>query len=434
MVKKYLPIIMFLHMALVYSLEEDLHNPFNVVWAAKTYECPETFGIPLDFEKYGIIANKNDHWKGDKISLLSRNDLGLYPYYDKNGTAVNGGIPQLTNLTEHFEKVVEDFWKYFPDPNYSGWIVIDWEPWRPIWERNWDAKKIYKTASISLVQERHKDWPDDLIEEVAKFEFETAARNLIQGTLNLCKKLRPYALLGLYEFPKCYKFSGQGTCSEAIQRENDELQWLYDSSTALFPSIYVSYKQSDVKDFVKAALTEAKRVTLKSEHSNKPIYPFGRFNYSHTYFYFTNVDLENTIGQSVTEGMAGIVLWGDYNDSNSAPTCLGLKHYLDTMLGPYILNVTKFARKCSEAYCSGHGRCIRKDDDGYHGDESQKIDELQLLKQRIWSQYTESEIYGNIIFKNKKETKVQYSFTETKYGMYGCQCYSGWHGNQCNKS
>lgn len=33
---------------------------------------------------------------------------------------------------------------------------------------------------------------------------------------------------------------------------------------------------------------------------------------------------------------------------------------MDTTLGPFVLNVTSAARLCSEALCSGHGRCARR--------------------------------------------------------------------------
>ena len=111
---------------------------------------------------------------------------------------------QLVNIRDHLEQAKRDIMTRIPDPDYNGLVVIDWEPWRPLWERNWMAKKIYKIKSIELVRQRHADWPmTDLVLE-AKDEFETAARAMFEQTIRLGKRLRPKALWGFYGFPDCF--------------------------------------------------------------------------------------------------------------------------------------------------------------------------------------------------------------------------------------
>ena len=125
---------------------------------------------------------------------------------------------QLVNLKEHLERAKTDIMSRIPDPDYNGLAIIDWEPWRPLWERNWNAKKIYKIKSVELVRERHPDWRmTDLVLE-AKDEFETAARDMFVGTIRLGKKLRPKALWGFYGFPDCFgqeKYDFQ--CTEEVK-------------------------------------------------------------------------------------------------------------------------------------------------------------------------------------------------------------------------
>ena len=51
---------------------------------------------------------------------------------------------QLVNLTEHFMKVEEDIRRVIPDQDFQGIGVIDWEYWRPVFDRNWDTYSIYR--------------------------------------------------------------------------------------------------------------------------------------------------------------------------------------------------------------------------------------------------------------------------------------------------
>ena len=52
------------------------------------------------------------------------------------------------NLTEHFTKVEEDITSVIPDADFQGIGVIDWENWRPVFDRNWDALSIYRYEKL----------------------------------------------------------------------------------------------------------------------------------------------------------------------------------------------------------------------------------------------------------------------------------------------
>ena len=41
-------------------------------------------------------------------------------------------------------KVEEDIQRVIPDPDFQGIGVIDWEIWRPVFDRNWDTLSIYR--------------------------------------------------------------------------------------------------------------------------------------------------------------------------------------------------------------------------------------------------------------------------------------------------
>ena len=83
---------------------------------------------------------------------------------------------QAVNLTAHWEKVSEDIKQVIPDAGFTGLGVIDWEAWRPMWERNWDAKKVYQDLSLARVRTEHPDWGQKHVERAAKKQFENAAR------------------------------------------------------------------------------------------------------------------------------------------------------------------------------------------------------------------------------------------------------------------
>ena len=104
-----------------------------------------------------------------------------------------------------------------PDADFSGLAMIDWEGWRPLWDRNFDSKNIYQTKSIEMVRELHPGWPMDRLINTAKREFEKAAKTMMEATIRLAKELRPKGLWGFYGFPDCYgNQEGDYQCSAEV--------------------------------------------------------------------------------------------------------------------------------------------------------------------------------------------------------------------------
>ena len=85
---------------------------------------------------------------------------------------------KLANVDAHLSQVRKDVEYYVPDPNFTGLAVIDWEAWRPIFERNHYniGMRIYIQKSEELVRRAHPDWSEDKVKREAAEEFETAAR------------------------------------------------------------------------------------------------------------------------------------------------------------------------------------------------------------------------------------------------------------------
>ncbi len=211
--------------------------PYSCVWNSPTITCTKAHGIPFNLSGYLIVQNSGDQFDGDKIVIFY--GIGKFPKINHaTGKRINGGIPQLGNLTNHLEVVESDITTTLPDPNFSGLAVIDFEDWRPLFKHNFDSLDIYQKASEDLVRQQHPDWNSSQVREEAEEQFNTAARNYFQDTLEVARRLRPQAYWGYYGFPRCYGKPGN-YCLSGSQADNDRLWWLWEASTALYPRIYL---------------------------------------------------------------------------------------------------------------------------------------------------------------------------------------------------
>lgn len=72
------------------------NHGFSIIWNTPYENCLR-YGVELRpvLEKFGIRVNKKHGLKGETIVLFYKHDMGLYPYFDNNGTSVNGGLPQV---------------------------------------------------------------------------------------------------------------------------------------------------------------------------------------------------------------------------------------------------------------------------------------------------------------------------------------------------
>ena len=210
--------------------------PYKCVWNSPTILCKE-FGIVFNLTEYCIIQNSGGEFNGSNITIFY--GIGHFPFINQETKQyVHGGIPQLGNLTDHLDQVTKDVVALLPE-GFSGLAVIDFEAWRPLFKHNYDALSVYKKASEELVHKEHPDWTNKTqIEEEAEKEWNTAAKLFFQSTLETAKRLRPKAHWGYYGFPRCHGKRGD-FCSNVSQADNDRLQWLWDTSTALYPRLYL---------------------------------------------------------------------------------------------------------------------------------------------------------------------------------------------------
>lgn len=347
-------------------------HPFVVIWNAPTSVC-QRLEIPLDTSAFQAVttpAAEPDQF----LTLFYVDRLGLYPHVSPiTHLEYNGGIPQKGNLTANFLKARDDVAHYMPSASVPGLAVIDWEDWRPMWDRNWGSKDIYRQLSITYVREKDPSLPQNQLTPTAKKQFQTAARNYMEGTMKLGIKERASQLWGFYLFPDCYNYGWEkpgytGKCPDKTQKLNDELLWLWESSKALYPSIYLPLSLSDSPNaalFVQNRVQEAVRVAALPERPDTvPIYVYSRPLYrDQNQRFLSQEDLVRSVGETAALGASGLVMWGASADYNDRTSCEGLATYLTSTLNSYIANVTAAAKLCSDVLCQGNGRCVRKNYD-----------------------------------------------------------------------
>ncbi|XP_012667376.1 hyaluronidase-1 isoform X1 [Otolemur garnettii] len=373
------------------------NKPFTTIWNANTQWCLEKHGVDVDVSVFDVVVNPGQTFRGPDMTVFYSSQLGTYPYYTPAGEPVFGGLPQNASLDAHLAHTFQDILAAMPAPDFSGLAVIDWEAWRPRWAFNWDTKDIYRQRSRALVQAQHPDWPAPWVEAAAQDQFQGAAQAWMAGTLQLGWALRPLGLWGFYGFPDCYNYdflspNYTGQCPPGIQDQNDQLGWLWRHSRALYPSIYMPAAlegTGKAQMYVRHRVGEAFRVAVAARDPNLPVLPYAQIFYDTT------------------------------NYSLPLESCQAIKKYVDTTLGPFILNVTSGALLCSQALCSGHGRCVRR---------PSHPEALLLLNPASFSIQLKPggrplTLQGALSLEDRAQMAMEFK----------CHCYHGWQGAWCQQ-
>ncbi|XP_040058764.1 hyaluronidase-1 [Gasterosteus aculeatus] len=403
--------------------------PFLTVWNAPTARCLSQYGVDLDLGTFSIVQNENQTFMGENITIFYSEKLGLYPRYTGQGLPINGGLPQNASLDKHLAVASESIRTWIPDRDFQGLAVVDWESWRPLWERDWDSKQVYQVKSRELVRSGHPDWSPAQVEAAARADFQEAGRKFMERTLKLGQQERPKGLWGFYGFPDCYNYyrdksaNYTGECPAAELERNDQLLWLWNVSSALYPDIYLSlglrHLDREVLLYSRHRILEAMRAGAPSAST---VFPYARIVYTYTLDFLSQEHLVYTLGESAALGSAGVVLWGDNAFSKSENTCRAIKSYIDNTLGPYLVNVTAAAFLCSSTICSSHGRCQRRNP------TSSVYLHLDPAEWKVVHEKKSDKRQSYTIFGRMRTRKVAFMKSE-----FQCRCFPGWSGERCSQ-
>lgn len=83
---------------------------------------------------------------------------------------------QAANITAHLLKAKLDIERAIPDADFSGYAVIDYEAWRPLYDLNWTGRNIYRRHSMELVKKQYGYVTGSTLQYLARYQFDEGAK------------------------------------------------------------------------------------------------------------------------------------------------------------------------------------------------------------------------------------------------------------------
>lgn len=316
------------HLAERLPAERPSQPPF--LWTIRKEGHPSRF-VSVDTAKVPVSLDRARvyyKWFGTYPEFRTSKETGAM-------RAIHGGIPQRVVWNDsmwarHVESMAfhvnHGYATIGIDTSWTGYVVIDYEAWSPLWSK---TSQPYRKASVDYERERDPDAPNDTLRKRAQRNYERAAREFLVRTLAVADSLRPRAQWGYYGYPHPGRIIREQETAR-VQQINDQLQWLYEASEVIYPSIYILQKStaqnpergentiSQNCSYVRNTLAEAFRVA-----DEKPVVPltwhlYHNTNPVHGQTHLKGQDPELEYLYPLSFPVSAVILWGTGSMKDSA--------------------------------------------------------------------------------------------------------------------
>eukprot|EP01043_Picozoa_sp_COSAG02_P008979 COSAG02_NODE_298_length_25350_cov_48.266999_12_plen_392_part_00 len=287
-------------------------------------------------------------------------------------------IPQTSNLSAHVAALRRGIGVLIPDEEFAGVCLLDFETMRADWNSSNPASR-----ALSITYAGNDT-------DLAKRQYEAAARRFFEATISTTRELRPNCRIGWYSYPTnalphigdsqwfAYCATHPGTCSFDTGRSgnatgydgpgggdqrqiNDELSWLFDALDIITPSIYLGEMPSQTSnsataEYVASTTREAIRLAKKS----KPVLPVAWLQYDNFWDHAINktaarqllsaAHVAIELGTPLANGADGVLIWGhlDTSSTPSSPQSLSAyNRYSEDVLYGVVSTICEKYRCCS---------------------------------------------------------------------------------------
>jgi len=235
-------------------------KPFDIVWSGLWPCCAGQSSFNLS--KFPVLQEK-------RLAILDT-QFGLY---EQSFPPL--GLPQTVDLAAHKAKVAHDAaHDGGGGRNVRGGIIpagkdmyccIDWESYTPVifdhgtaahsggcpgpysrYSQPGSACTMFNTvmnASVALVRQKAPGLNTSAAAALAAAEFNAAAKAFWLATIEVAQSTRPDCHWGFYGKPETEDIVPPFV--DAFDRQvGDAFQWMFDASTAIFPSTYMHYNST----------------------------------------------------------------------------------------------------------------------------------------------------------------------------------------------
>lgn len=302
------------------------------------------------------------------LIFLTQFRVGAFP---KAGIHMFELDPSLWD--QHWAKLGRDMDRYVPE-DFTGIVVIDYERWRPTWER---TRNVYNREGPIFAQDHDYiyDWRDAIRQTRADTYWSTPVEDRLQliydtydemalrfyvETIRECKRLRPNAQWTYFNFPKLRYYSdetpngviGYGDLSHRASQINDKIQTLFDEMDVVVPSIYPQQWtvvgnnfRSDMplnrqnRDRGNAAFVSTNVAEGVRLANGKPVIPIISARYYMQWperLWLNDLNIRQAITESRAAGASGLILW---EGIGTVPEWNGLQAMVSERLAPAILEL-----------------------------------------------------------------------------------------------